>query len=173
MLLLDAAFFNMTRIMKTTSTLLLIVLASVAYAQTPAAKAPAGNCYSDWYSIFKDRGAKPIPDGMQEVIIAFRSANYQECFLGKIDILGGKVNGRLQVQKTDGTYEEWDKRVHETYFDSNGSMKNEKLLEIHNGMTAEFLVTEGEYARLFFYKYVADKPKANKKAPSPAALVKN
>ncbi len=161
-------------IMKTFTTLLIVLVsANLAFSQAPAAKAPAGNCYSDWYSLFKERGAKPIPDGQQDVVIAFRSANYSECFMGRISVLGGKVNGRLQVQKTDGTYEEWDKRVHEAYFDTNGNIKNEKMLEITNGMTAEFLITEGEYARLFFFKFVADKPKANKKAPSPASLVKN
>lgn len=159
--------------MKTLTTLIAFAFAFTAWAQNPPAKAPATNCYSDWYSLFKERGANPIADGMQDVIIAFRSSSYSECFMGRISVLGGKVNGRLQVQKTDGTYEEWDKRVHEAYFDTNGNIKNEKMLEITNGMTAEFLITEGEYARLFFYKFVADKPKANKKAPSPASLVKN
>ncbi|MCE2935298.1 MAG: hypothetical protein ACK5V5_04075 [Cyclobacteriaceae bacterium] len=159
--------------MKTLATLIAFFFTLTAWAQNPPAKAPASNCYSDWYSLFKERGAKPIADGMQDVIIAFRSTSYSECFMGRISVQNGKVNGRLQVQKTDGTFEDWDKRIDENYFNSDGTLKNEKMLEITNGMTAEFLVTEGEYARLFFYKFVTDKPKANKKAPSPASLVKN
>jgi hypothetical protein len=75
------------------------------------------------------------------------------------------------VQKMDGSYEEWDKKVSASYQDSEGTLKHE-LRDITNGMSASLTLTDGEIIRLFFYKALADKPKANKKAPKPAALVK-
>jgi len=49
----------------------------------------------------------------------------------------------------------------------------EELRAINNGMSPVVRLTDGEIIGLFFYKSLADKPRANKKAPSPAALIKN
>lgn len=144
------------------------VLAQGAPAKPVASK----NCFNEWYAIFKERGAKPIPTGIHDVVIAVRKGDYSECYMGKVDVMDGKISGRPQVQKMDGTYEEWDYRISQSYFDADGKIKNSALLEIHNGMSAEVTLADGENIRLFFYKFVADKPKANKKAPAPSALIK-
>jgi len=133
--------------------------------------ATSGNCFMEWYTLFKDRGANPVADGSQEVIITLRNGNYSDCFLGKIDVVGGKLSGKLQIQKMDGSYEEFDKKVSAAYQNAEGSLKDE-LRDITNGMSASVTLADGELIRLFFYKSLADKPKANKKAPAPAALVK-
>ncbi len=139
----------------------------------PAKPAASKNCFNEWYALFKDRGAKPVPTGTHEVVIAFRKGDYSECYMGKVDVMDGKITGRPQVQKMDGTYEEWDKRISQSYFDESGNIKASALLEIHNGMSSEVTLADGENVRMFFYKFVADKPKANKKAPAPSALIKN
>jgi len=133
--------------------------------------ATSGNCFMEWYTLFKDRGANPIADGTHEVIITLRNGNYSDCFLGKIDVAGGKLTGKLQIQKMDGTYEEFDKKVSAAYQNAEGTLKDE-LRDITNGMSASVTLADGELIRLFFYKSLADKPKANKKAPAPAVLVK-
>lgn len=152
--------------------IILITFISVgAFAQAKQST-PAGDCRKEWYSLFKERGANSVADGSHEVIISIQTNDYSECFIGKIDVAGGKLAGKLQIQKVDGTYGEFDKKVSEAYQNQDGVLKDE-LREIHNGMSASLVAQSGETVRLFFYKSLADKPKANKKAPSPAALVNN
>lgn len=132
--------------------------------------ASSGSCFKEWYTLFKERGANPIEDGTHDVIITIRSPEYNECFMGRIDIASGKIASKLLVQKTDGTYEEFDKNVANAFKNNEGVLK-EELREINNGMSASLTLTDGEFIRLFFYKSLADKPKANKKAPAPSALI--
>ena len=43
-----------------------------AQAQTKAPAKPAsatGDCFKQWYSLFKERGAEPVPDGVNDVIM--------------------------------------------------------------------------------------------------------
>jgi len=144
------------------------------FAQGTTAKpaGPASDCFRDWYSLFKERGANPVADGTHDVIITLRNGNYSQCFLGRIDVASGKLAGKLLVQKVDGSYEEFDKKVSAAYQDETGTLKAE-LRDINNGMSASVTLTDGEIIRLFFYNAIAEKPKANKKAPAPSALVKN
>jgi len=155
---------------------ILITFVSVGvFAQTkPAAAKPAtsGDCFKQWYTLFKERGANPIADGTHNVVITLRTNDYSECFMGKIDVANGKLAGKLQIQKMDGSFEEFDKKVSSSYQNAEGVLK-EELREITNGMSASLTTTDGEMIRLFFYESLAGKPKANKKAPAPAALVKN
>ena len=157
--------------MKSILAILISLISFGLFAQSKPAAA-SKDCFKEWYTLFKERGAIEIPDGSQEVIITLRSADYSECFMGKIDVAGGKVSGKLQVQKMDGSYEEFDKKVSHSFQNAEGALK-EELREINNGMSASVTLGSGEIIRLFFYKYLAEKPKANKKAPAPAVLVKN
>lgn len=144
----------------------------VAFGQGKPAAASSGSCFKEWYSLFKERGANPIPDGPNDVIITVRNGDYNDCFMGRIEVTGGKISSKLQVQKVDGSYEEFDKKVSDAYRNPEGTLK-EELREVVNGMSASVTTTDGEYIRLFFFRSLADKPKANKKAPAPAALIKN
>lgn len=151
--------------------LLVSLFSTGLFAQSGASKQSAsGSCFKDWYALFKERGAKPIEDGTHEVIITLRHADYAECFMGKIDVAGGKIVSKLSIQKVDGSYAEFDKRVSEAYQNSEGVLK-EEMRSINNGMSAPVVLLDGESIRLFFYKSLGDKPKANKKAPAPSALV--
>ena len=164
--------------MKAILSIIVCLLTFTVIAQTGSTKATATpkkepTCYDQWYSLFKERGAKPIADGTHDVIISLRNEyDYAECFLGKIDVKEGKVVSKLQIQKVDGTYEEFDKRVLPDYQTSEGVMR-EELRSITKGMSESFDLTGGEKIRLFFYKSLADKAKANKKAPGPSELIKN
>jgi len=157
--------------MKSILVILLSIISFGVFAQAKPASAGA-NCFKEWYTLFKERGANPIPDGTQDVIITLRGSDYSECFIGKIDVSAGRLAGKLQIQKADGTYEEFDKRVSAGYQDASTGTLKEELRDITNGMSASVTLTDGETIRLFFYKYLAEKVKANKKAPSPASLVK-
>jgi len=164
--------------MKTLLSILICLFSITLFAQT-ATKAPAtppkktANCYDQWYAVFKERGASPVADGTHDVIISLRNEyDYAECFFGKIEVKDGKLASKLQIQKVDGTYEDFDKKVGSAYQNSDGVVKDE-LRGITNGMSETIELGSGERIKLFFYKSIAEKAKSNKKAPSPAALIKN
>jgi hypothetical protein len=159
--------------MKTFLTFLFTIVSVASFAQSTPSKpaAASADCFKEWYTLFKERGANPVADGSHDVIITVRYGTYSECYMGKIEVAGGKLASKLLVQKMDGSYEEWDKKVSASYQDSEGTLKQE-LRDITNGMSASLTLTDGEVIRLFFFRSLADKPKANKKAPKPAALVK-
>lgn len=170
-----AYFANInTNYMKSILAILISLISVGAFAQSPsAAKASSSNCYKEWYTLFKERGANPVADGTHDVIISIKGSDaYSECFLGKIDVKDGKMAGKLQIQKIDGSYGEFDRKATAFYTNESGTVKDE-LRYINNGMSESFTSTDGEIVRLFFYKALAEKPKANKKAPSPSTLVKN
>jgi len=159
--------------MKSILAILLSFLSLGVFAQSSANKPPASTCFQEWYSLFKERGANPVPTGIQDVVIAIRKENFSECYMGRVEVTEGRITGKIQVLNMDGTYSELDKRVNPSYYDSQGNLKSEAIREIHDGMSAEVTDSDGENVRLFFYKFVADKPKAHKKAPAPSALIKN
>jgi len=158
--------------MKPFLTIIAFLLSVAIFAQSGSPKPGANKCYQEWYSLFKERGANPVPNGLQDVIISIRGDEYGECFMGRVDVAGEKMIGKLQVQKMDGTYEEFDKKVSATYQNDQGTLK-EELRTINNGMSSFVRLSDGEIIGLFFYKSLADKPKSNKKAPSPSVLIKN
>jgi len=155
------------------SLVLVSFISSGLFAQSGAKSSTDGSsCFKEWYTVFKERGANPVADGTHDVIITLRQGDFSQCFMGKIEVAGSKVAGKLQIQKMDGSYAEFDKRVSAALLNSEGVLK-EELREVHNGMSASVTLTDGEMIRLFFYKSLAAKPMANKKAPSPSELIKN
>lgn len=154
------------------SLILVFVISSVLFAQSTAkASTGSSSCFKEWYTLFKDRGANPLADGTHDVIITLRQGDYAQCFMGKIDVVDSKISSKLQIQKMDGSFAEFDKKV-SAALTRDGVLK-EELRDISNGMSASINMEDGEIVRLFFYKSLAEKPKANKKAPSPSELIKN
>ncbi|HRI78872.1 MAG TPA: hypothetical protein PLR06_04985 [Cyclobacteriaceae bacterium] len=147
-----------------------IVLSS--FGQAKPATPPSKDCFKDWYTLFRERGANPIPDGTNDVIITLRNGDYSDCFLGRVDVLNGNLNGNFKVQKVDGSYADFDKSIAAAYQTQDGRLK-EELRAINEGMTASVPLSDGEMIRLFFFKSLKDKALANKKAPAPSALIKN
>ena len=69
-----------------------IIIAFSSVGQSKSTSVTSGNCFKDWYSLFKERGANTVPDGTNDVIISIRNGDYSECFMGKIDVAGGVLN---------------------------------------------------------------------------------
>src|SRR6187431_1945552 len=108
----------MITLKKTLITGLLILLISPVFAQTKptqtekttqakaaSAPEPAKDCYGEWYTLFRERGAKKIPDGTQEVVISIRKEGFSRCFMGKVDVENGRLVPPVYVAKQDGTFE--------------------------------------------------------------------
>jgi len=129
------------------------------------------NCYTVWYDFMRTRGAKPVPDGTQEVVIAFKSGEDCHCFMGKITVSGGKIKPPLYIQSEGGNYRsttELGKKLDAEFVASIGA----DLWNISDGMSVLFRTADQEYGRLFFYKFANKGANSNKEAPSPSELIK-
>jgi len=131
------------------------------------------DCYTEYYSIMRERGAKPVTDGMQQVVITLKGADACHCFLGQIEVANGKIKPPLYFQQENGEYRLvslMGKKMDAAFA---GSMTPDELYSIKDGMSIVFRTADNEYGRLFFYKFVNDKGALNNKvAPSAAELIK-
>src|SRR5678815_3809799 len=44
------------------------------------------NCYKQYLDYFTELGAKPVTDGMQLVVIAFKKKESCHCFMGRVEV---------------------------------------------------------------------------------------
>jgi hypothetical protein len=151
---------------------ILVLLISPVFGQTKPAPANK-DCYGEWYTLFRERGAKPIPDGSQEIIISIRKDGYSQCFLGKVDVAGGKIKMPVYVAKEDGTFQTMGETGLKLDPASIAAKDPDALTSITDGMSVTAYTTDHETVKIFFYKFVNDKPKKNKVAPPASTLVKN
>lgn len=145
-------------------------IALVAKADSAAAKK---NCYTEWYDAFRARGGKPVTDGMQEVIIALRTPESCKCFLGQVEVEGGKIKPPLYFKQEDGQFRLVSitgKKLEPAFAES---MTPDELYGIKDGMSITFRTSDQEYGRLFFYKFANKSAQSNKEAPSPTDLIKD
>ena len=154
------------------SAAILTLFISPVFAQTNTAS-PAVDCYGEWYTLFRDRGAKPVPDGTQEIIISIRKDGYGQCFIGKVDVESGKLKLPVYIAKEDGTFETLSETGLRLDPSSMSAKTPDALISITDGMSVTAYTTDHETVKLFFYKFVNDMPKKNKVAPRASDLVKN
>jgi len=139
--------------------------------EATATVAPPTNCYKQWYDVFSARGAKPVTDGTQEVIITFKSGESCHCLMGKVEVSAGKIKPPLYVQTENGDYKTFTslgKKLDPDFVSAEG----DQLYKITDGMSVLFKTADNEYGRLFFYKFVNKGTQTNKKAPTPDELLK-
>jgi hypothetical protein len=133
--------------------------------------APA-NCYQEWFEFMRSRGANAPTDGTHEVVVAFKTPETCICFMGKIDVVGGKMKGPLYIQSEDGNYkavQDLGKKLEPEFVTSMGA----DLMNVTDGMSALFRTQSQEYGRVFFYKLAKKGGNSNKIAPSPSELIKD
>ena len=130
------------------------------------------NCYKKWFDYFAERGAKPVTDGSHEVVISFKSGESCHCFMGKVEVSGGKIKPPLYVQTEGGDYKTFTslgKKLDPEFVLAQGA----ELYNVVNGMSVLFRTADQEYGRIFFYKLLSKDKQKNKEAPSPEELLKN
>jgi hypothetical protein len=147
-------------------------IADTAVAKKPDSTVAATNCYKEWYDTFRARGAKAVPDGMQDVVIAFKSGESCHCFMGRVEVVGGKIKTPLYIQQENGEYKTFASlgRKLDADFVSDAG---DQLWTITDGMSVLFRTSTQENGRLFFYKFINRNAQANKAAPSPQDLIKD
>lgn len=149
-----------------------VIVDTVKKADTASVAATPMNCYKQWLDVFAERGVKPLTDGMHEVVIAFKSKESCHCYMGKVEIAGGKLKAPLFVQTEGGEYKTFlamGKKLDPDFLAAQG----DALWTVTNGMSVLFQTVDFEYGRVFFYKSLNKNKQANKEAPSPSDLLKN
>jgi len=145
-------------------------------SQGKGAQNPSSNCYKEWFTTFTERGAAVVTDGIQNVIISIRNNadGTSKCYLGKVEVSGGKIKPPVMVQREDGTFDTFGKlsgkRLDPLFMKG---LTEDELFAIHDGMSVSFKTEDMEYGRIFFYTFIGEKPQKFKEAPSPNSLIKN
>ena len=131
------------------------------------------DCYTEYYEIMRTRGAKPVTDGMQQVVIAFKSPDGNcLCFMGQIEVAGHKIKPPLYFRKENGEYKPVSTVGKKLEAAFTGSMSPDELYTIKDGMSIVFRTSDNEYGRLFFYQFVNKGSQGNTVAPSASELIK-
>jgi hypothetical protein len=125
----------------------------------------AGNCYIDYLTMFNERSAKPVSDGVQNVVVTSRSSDGKTCtsMVGTIEVKGGKIAGNLLLKTKEGEMIKPNDKLHEKYNTPDQSSKAD--FSIKNGMSATFLTQKKEAVNLFFIDFLNAKMPALQEAP--------
>jgi len=129
------------------------------------------DCYTEFYDAMRARGAKPVPNGKQDVVIALKSPEGCNCFMGQVEVVDGKIKPPVYVQQENGEYKSFaamGKKI-EPFFAL--SLTAEELTQIKDGMSIAFKTADNEQGRIFFYKYANKSSFKYKAAPSVTDLI--
>jgi hypothetical protein len=129
------------------------------------------DCFQEWYEKMRAKGAKPVTDGMQPVVITLKSDNGSLCLMGQIQVTGGKMVAPLMVEQENGEFKPFNAMGKKLDPVLASSMTQDELLTITDGMSILFRTTSQEYGRIIFYSFANSGKKANKAAPSPDELL--
>jgi hypothetical protein len=143
-------------------------------SQSGGAQSAGADCFKEWYTIMRERGAATVTDGTHDVIITLRNTQEgsSKCFMGRVEVAGGKMKRPIMVQKEDGSYEAFASLGIGLDPGFARSVTESDMNTITDGMSINFQMSDMEYGRIFFYTFINDKPKGLKQAPSPKALIK-
>ncbi len=142
--------------------------------QSGGSQNAGGDCFKEWYSIMRERGAATVTDGTHDVIITLRNTQEgtSKCYMGRVEVAGGKMKRPIMVQKEDGSFEAFASLGIGLEPGFAKSVTESEMSTITDGMSISFQMSDMEYGRIFFYTFINDKPKGLKQAPSPKALIK-
>jgi hypothetical protein len=129
------------------------------------------DCFQEWYEKMRAKGAKPVTDGMQPVVITLKSDNGSLCLMGQIQVTGGKMVSPIMVQQENGEFKPFNAIGKKLDPVLASSMTQDELLTITDGMSILFRTTTQEYGRIIFYTFAKTGTKANKAAPSADELL--
>lgn len=132
-----------------------------------------GGCYGEYFQIFSERGAKPIPNGNHDVVISIVYKGESQCYFGRAKVENGKLVPPVQIQKDDLSFAPLSSLYRNLDQEWLEKQNKETLFDVVDGMSKRFYSEDQQAGRVFFYTFINDKPKSNRRAPSAAALIKN
>jgi outer membrane protein OmpA-like peptidoglycan-associated protein len=126
---------------------------------------PAKNCFENYYNAFALRGANPVPDGEQNVVLSLRQNDSCTCVEGKVTVKNGLIVPNVLVKKVDGSYEPARRTLDSRTNSQDHSLGNP--FSISNGMSQTFSTADYAVVNMFFIDYLKAKPVAVAVAPNP------
>lgn len=126
---------------------------------------PGKNCFEDYYNAFAQRGADPVPDGEQNVVISLRQNDSCFCVEGKVTVKNGNILPQVLVKKVDGSYEPARRALDSRTNTQDHSFANP--FSIINGMSQTFSTADYAVVNLFFIDYLKAKQQQMVQAPNP------
>lgn len=117
------------------------------------------NCYQKYAEVFEIRGANEVVDGTyDDVVITVRKRGFADCFIGKVNVKGGKVMlNSMQLSFVDNTYEPFVRSYKNT----------DEPITIIGGISKTLLTKDEELINVIFTSSLKPKKKAFKRAPEP------
>ncbi len=135
---------------------LLLVTSILIFGSAMNASAQS-NCYEEYAKVFTERGASPVPDGIQDVALTVRDGNKVDCYMGKVEVKNNQIIRTLGVILEDGSVKKMDVKLNARY---NDDAKPAILyIDITNGMSSAFLSEDNKIVNVFFIKQI--NPKSN------------
>ncbi len=146
--------------------ILLIFTLLVSLTTSTQAQPQKTNCYLDYTKAFKERGAKPVPDGIQNVVVTIRNTADNSCVsrIGTIEVKDNKIVGKLMLKSRQGDLVKPKEKLNDKYQEPKTPMKMNR--DIVNGMSSSFLTQNNSIVNLFFIDYLEGKMPALAEAPS-------
>ncbi len=119
-------------------------------------------CYNQWAKAFDARGANEVKDGWHEdVIISIRHKSTNDCFLGKVQVVNGKVT-QIYIRFVDGKYD-----LFKPNFQSEKNNGPDGF-SVSGGITRTMITMEEELINVIFQNHLKPKKKAYERAPLPS-----
>ena len=125
------------------------------------------NCYEEYYEVFLERGAAPVPDGVHEAVVSIRSNSKCDCYMAKVEVKDNQIVKTLGLIQVDGKIKNLGVKLSEKYNDPVNPAK--LYTEIDNGMSATFLSDDNRLINIFFIGQLNPKAKTVKIKPAPSA----
>lgn len=153
--------------MKMKNLLQLLVIASILIFGISLNANSQTSCYEEYTKVFNERGAAPVPDGTQEVVITVREQGGKaDCYMGKVEVKDNKIVKAYGLILEDDSIKKFGVKLNEKYSDpTNPAIL---FMEILNGMSTAFLSDENKLLKIFFIKQLNAKAKPVK----PSAPIK-
>lgn len=145
---------------------ILISLSLILLLNAPLGAQSKPNCYLDYTKAFNERGAKPIPDGIQNVVVTIRNSADNSCLsrIGTIEVKDNKIVGGLMLKSRQGALVKPKEKLNEKYEKPKTTWKVNR--DIVNGMSSSFLTQNNTIVNLFFIDFLEGKMPAMAEAPS-------
>jgi hypothetical protein len=129
-------------------------------------------CYTDYYSEFVNKGARPVQDGDHEVVISIIYQNKSECYMGKATTKAGKIVLPVLMLKDDNNYSPLAtifKNIDQAWL---MQQDQSTIYEINDGMSKMIKSDQGYLVQLFFPKSINANSGVNVEAPPASQLLK-
>jgi len=128
------------------------------------------SCYIDYLAMFNTRTAKPVTDGVQNVIVTVRNSDGTKCQsnVGTIEVKNGELVGRLMLKTKSGDMVSSRKGLDDGLSEKYQAEKKPIKLDfkITNGMSASFLTQKKFIVNLFFIDFLNPPTPVLEEAPS-------